>query len=83
MLCLHKYLIITQFANPIKAFAKYKCKAARVTRCTWIQMISIYAYYKVFSVGYEVGNEKNLKPLCWKTDGMQQSKQVAGHMDVK
>lgn len=71
VLCLRKYLIITQFANPIKTSAEYKWKAARVTGSTWIQVIDAFVYYKLSSVGYEVGNGKNSKPLYQKTDGMQ------------
>lgn len=52
----HKYLVRTQFANTIKAFAKYKGRAARVSNSMWIQMIEISVHFELFSVGWEVGN---------------------------
>lgn len=56
VLSLHKYLVRTQFANTIKAFGKYKGRAARVSNSTWIQMIEISVHFELFSVGWEVGN---------------------------
>lgn len=35
----HKYLRKTQFATPMKAFAKYTGKLAWASYVTWIQMI--------------------------------------------
>lgn len=52
-LYLHKYLTITQFANPIKAFAKYKWKAAQVTNS---KIKVIYLFILLSSVYSQMNN---------------------------